>query len=232
MRSFILAGTLASLAIASAANAATITQTFSYDKTPNFTKNFSVARFDPSLGTLNSVSVSLGLAVVGGSYSVDNDSPDAASGNASFGTTISLTGTGVHLLDQSSQPVISPLSLVRTTAFSVTGDTDNGTHDFQGTDAATFAGFSDATNGSGTVSSAFLTDYVGNTSFSVTLKASREASTDVDGGLAELVIPQSASGTLTVVYNYTLVPEPATVGVMAMAGLVFVGGRRRAVKGR
>lgn len=71
------------IAVSFGANAmgATMIQTASYAFVPNDSVSFSFDKFDPAMGTLNHVSVTVVLNKTGGSYQVDNDTNNAGTIN-------------------------------------------------------------------------------------------------------------------------------------------------------
>ena len=116
--------TVLCLLIAGSASAASITQTHSFNGTPNFTETFTFDEFDDQGGalTLLSIEVIFDLDIDGGIFILDNDGVDPAAGNYEFGAKGDISSTDVSLLDAALQPVTAELSTLTTGPFALAGN--------------------------------------------------------------------------------------------------------------
>jgi len=232
-------GSLASTAMAQPISGMTTPQVFSISGIPNFSDTFNVAQFDAAavasgLGggitagdvTLTSVEISLDISVTGGQLEFDNDGQDGGSVTADFGVLSSLSSPDVALPAISANPFVSD-------TFSLSGDTPNG-----GADGPTFDGGQSGDTDFGTLDGAALSDSGGATLTSGlsgfegagTLGFDVDTSTFVNftglSGLSSATSPANVDGSLTVKYNFTAVPTPASAALIGLGGLVAARRRR------
>lgn len=206
--------------VAGAATAATttpFTDTVTLTDT-NWTRTLSVPQFDSSLGTLNSVMITLVGAVAVDAQAESLD-PEAAIVTLGVTTTMTASTTGFSDL-------VTVLPSVSSTQMFTSFD---GNLDFAGTSGASVLGLTNSSSDTGT-ETAGLSVFIGMGSIDIDIEATAETSATGAGNLATIFGSQ-ASAELTVVYDYSpaTVPVPAALP-LTMAGigaLGFVGRRRR-----
>ena len=213
---------LALLLMASTASALQIVQTKSYSGTPNLTAPLTFDSFDTSLGTLLSVQVLADIEVTAGSFIVDNDSPSSANVDISYGILATLVSGGEVLF-----PTVSANGGDSTSLVLDPDDGDGAPIDGSPTDGATFSmvGFTDSDSVLTTNALHLFSfqDLNAGADFVINMQANQDfaisGASGVDGGF----LSADAEGDVTVIYNY--VPEPATMGLLALGGLALL--RRR-----
>ncbi|MCU0748072.1 MAG: choice-of-anchor E domain-containing protein [Akkermansiaceae bacterium] len=225
---------LAFLLLCGSAKAATIVQTQTFSFTPTATQNLIFNEFDTLGGTrvLNSVTITTSLTKSGGSLYVDNDSPTAATGSISQTVSITLTGIGASLLNSDGDAFAG--SLAATTSYSVSlfGDDGDGAGYQAGGPDWGGTTFAEATVGE-TVTAGNPGTFIGSGStFTVRVNGTQSTDTAAISGAAGAFGPATASGYVTITYNYTSlapIPEPGPwmmIGV-GLSGALLV--RRRSV---
>lgn len=217
-------------ALGTSASAATITQTQGFIGQPNFDKVVEFERFDPALGTLQSVEWRFNLAINGGTLTVDNDGPLPAEVNVKLGATGALSSDDVRLLDDTFTNILSggsALDVSTGTVFTLEGDNGDGmTFDPTMPDADTHVGGAASTSGSGFVNSTFFDDYLGTDYFGVTADLNQLLDFGGIGGISGQFDPVTADSNITLIYQY--VPEPGTgISMLLGLGLLLHGCRRR-----
>ncbi len=211
------------------ATSSPIVQTKYYDdEVINISDTMTFDKFDPALGTLNYVKLTLSLEVVSGGFVADNDSTSPA--------TVSYTWLIVAGLI-SSDVFISPavgFTMSDTVLVSLDGDPDyDGTNDPQaaiidGTapdgHVLDITGESDSSSQFMAVGAA-MNSYIGPGTFDIDLTAIRDfeisGGSGVEGGYTNML----ADGFVEVEYCYT-VPEPMTMSLLALGGLAVVRRKR------
>lgn len=215
-------------AVASSAMAAQVSYTNTYSGIPALSGSMDFAKFDSSLGTLTGVTIQAQLISDGGALRVDNDSLLPASGDIYIGATLSVSSPsgGVHLLNASAEPLFPAALESKTSAHvDLTGDDGDGTG-FQsgGGDYGNVVGGVVTTYGGGNVGSSYFADYTGSGNFTLDYSATQLADYGSLGGASAEIDALSARGYVSVIYDYTPVPEPAALVAPAIAaGLVFSG---------
>lgn len=208
-----LAGTVAALSFAGAAQAASIVQTATLSNTAtNFTDTAlsGLTKFDSSLGTLNSVIVTLN-ATVAGAVGLENTGPSASSITYNLQASVALSSPGVGTL-LTSVPVFSG---------TFNAGPFDGTTDFGGTSGTTISNLTANTSETVTLTTG-LTPFIGSGSLDAFLSGTGQSNTNGSGNVASAFTTQ-AGGSVTVQYNYTpaaTVPEPSAIlGILAVAGV-------------
>lgn len=176
-------------------------------------------QFDPSLGTLTEVDLTLASTTSAGVISFQNTAPVPTTGTLGVGATVtvtapsSLTATAVPLQEAS---------------FSVTANV-NPPINFTGSDAFTVSGGSGSASDTSSLYSAF-TPYIGLGTFAVDGASSLQTLLSTDGGYGPTA-PSAGetSGEVTVTYVYTAVPEPTSVVLLGLGamGLLWAARRQR-----
>jgi hypothetical protein len=209
---------LAFLALAAvpAARAGVATETFTHTIVPTsvpFTDNFTLPSFNPSLGTLTGVSVTMSLALTA-EIDVINTSTTAQTFNNATAT-FSVTSTGPAGLVMNADPVTGPIS---GTAAPAQGATATFTR---------FPGLTAFSSSTVQILAPSFGPYVGGTGSPMTFTASLNNATFAGiTSSPNLYFGGSAveGGTISVNYTYTTadtsVPEPAS---LVMVGLGLAG---------
>jgi hypothetical protein len=213
---------LISFAGASAAQAATISFVDSYGPVAvpfGAADLATLSQFDPSLGTLTKVTLTLDASTSAGTIRFDNEAliaTDATLGIGAEVTAIGLAGITAIAVPLQTNSVVN-----------LAADND-GAADFIGTDAF------GVTGGSGFDSdfdelTAGLAPYIGLGSFNVTVSAVVETFLSTTGGFGPIdPVPGNTFGNVTVTYEYTPIPEPSTAVLVGfcLVGAVAVARRR------
>lgn len=212
----------------------TQTQTLSFGPDyPDFTSTLTFNKFDTWSGvrSLVSVHVLMTLTSSSGTLSVDNDGAEPASVNVALGASSSTSySPSVHFLDASYQPLLGNLTARTTGSYNLAandGDT-GGQFDAGGLDYALMQGDTVTVSTGGYVNSAFLSEFQkngGDVSFDIDTAVSQVLNFGSVGGVAGSFSPVTGSGSVTLVYEY--VPEPASLTLLALGGIVFLHRRRQ-----
>ncbi len=221
-------GIVGVLAFCLPASAAPIVQTLPFGGTPNFTETLTFNQFDDLGGTLTlqSIEVIFSLDVQGGSLTLDNDGVNGASGNFEFGAKGDLSSGDVSLLDGAFQPVTAELDSIHQGPFNLAGNVGDGAGDYDpaGPDGMLYNGGLENDSDSGFINSTLFAPYIGVSTYDIDVNVDQWSDYGGVSGVEYAVTPVSASGEVTVIYNF--VPEPATLAMLAVGGL-FVVRRRR-----
>ena len=216
------------LALCLPASASPIVQTLPFSGTPNFTDTLTFDKFDDMGGTLTltSIQVLVELNVDGGSLILDNDGVDAASGQFEFGATGDISSLDVALVNASFQPVTAVLDAYYNSAFNLAGNVGDVANDFDpsGPDGMQYFGAPETDSASGFINSTVFAQYIGLDTFDIDVEVIQWTDFGGVSGIEWAVTPVSADGEVTVIYNY--VPEPATLSLLALGGLIAARRRR------
>jgi len=207
--------------IALNANAATTVQmgTITNGPVPSasfpLTTPFTFNQFDPSVGTLTSVTLTIAAeasADVIGDNESGNDATFTASLNGSVSATIPAFINAVAVLSQSAGPV------------GVDADNDVAA-DFIGTDANDFGTIASA-NSDSDFATTGLTAFIGTGTIAGLVSDNQTWGVSGGGDAVTLVTNSQSSTVWTVVYTYDAVPEPSTA-LLGLIGLLGLARRRR-----
>jgi len=206
---------------ASSAQASTITQSQTFSGIPNLMESATFNQFDSQLGTLESVQVSLNLNTTGGTLILDNDSDQTAAGIFEFGVIASISSSDVSLDNASSDPVIDNFGVFCSQSFSLAANQDDGINDFDSTspDGLLYSGIAESGSASGFVNTSDFSDYTGTGTFDINLIVMQWQYYGNVSGIEWATNPVSTNGSIAVTYNY--VPEPATLGLLSLGGLIL-----------
>jgi hypothetical protein len=218
---------LLTIALTGVGQAASIVQVQPYSYVPTNTAALTFNKFNSALGTLTSIVITTNVTKSGGSLFVDNESGTGATGNISQSVSITLASGTVSLVDGSLQPIGSNITATSTYLASVTADNGDGPgvqsdlpgNDYDGT---TFGSVSNSQTKS--VISAAWGGYTGVGTFVIDVNGVQGFNTTAIGGAAVAIDPATASGDVTITYNYEAVPEPSSV---LLGGLGLLGLLRR-----
>lgn len=221
MKTVCLAVLVVLVAVGSA-SATTIVQTQNFSGVPDYSKPLTFNKFNPSLGTLLSVQVSVYLAVDGGMLILDNDGVDPASGTFQFGAKGNISSVDVLLLNSSFMPVTSEIQAFYSNSFSLSGNVGDGIGDFSplGPDGMQYNGGPQSDSKSGSIGSMFFSSYTGIGTFVVDAAANQWSTYGSISGMEYAVSPVTSNGSVEVVYNY-IVPEPATMALLGLGMMLF-----------
>ena len=189
-----------------AAQGAIVTDSYAqtFGSTPVGTPSFSVTlpKFDPSLGTLLSVALTLDTTTAGGSLSFDNEAFVGGTVELEFKISITASAGAGPVLSVSTNPIVSGSS-------SVTGDGE-GIPDFAGGDSFTISG--GGTNSAVTSQTlpSFLLQFTGAGQTFLATVANTINTTSTTAGMFGPTLPNGGTffGKVTVAYTYLLVPVP------------------------
>lgn len=226
-----LAFALASLAIVGAASAASKEYDFTVPTTTtNFTSVQSVPRFDPTLGTLQSVTFGL-LDSMTTTIWLENYSSSPGT------TTITGVVNGAFSLVNDASPSTTYVTGGTLSVTKGQGDTfgQNSNH---ATDYASPYGIKyapttvsdSAYTTSNSSAMSLLNDFTGTTPISLRYVANGTHDYTADNGNGKAVFVTTASAKGYVIYNYQAVPEPSSVAALGLGALGLLRRRKGARK--
>lgn len=229
---FVLASSLIGISSAS-----TIVQTESFSFVPNGSRTLTFDKFDTTLGSLTSVTVSVDMNKSGGRFEVDNDSDTAGTIDlthvvigqlSSSDVSLRNTAGGIHFVGETGTVTASSSLLNQavgvssgdsTSAFNATGDADYVIFEPTDVNVGNF----------GTIRSSDQADYtsLGPSTFDIQFGATQSVNAAGLSGLQQAFTVSNVFGSVTVTYNYIqAVPEPAS-SLLGGLGLLLALRRRR-----
>ena len=207
----------------------TISQTESFSGVPTLNDSLVFDKFDPTLGTLDSVEIIISLVSEGGFLIMDNDSQDPASGTFDFGANALFTSTAPFVNDVFGS-VVSTLSAAHSGVVNLDPQVGDGTNDFDpaGPDGTSFTGGIENDGDSGFLASAIFGSWTGTgETVTIDVEATQLANISATGGVEIAYTPITTSGDVTVKYTYT-VPEPMTMSLLALGGIAVLRRKHKA----
>ena len=222
----------------SSAHAAVITQTQSFPaNTPGSTYNLTFNQFN-SAGTLTSIEIIYNLYIYGGAVSVDNDSESPQTVTANIALSGGLASTDVKLRS-SDENVWATVNNQISQTYNLAATSGDNIGIFNATGKDDYASFVGPNSGNANLvtKDAFVdTDrfdaettykgYMGAGTYTISTLTTQTS--NASGNAQYAVTMMQTYGNVTVIYNYTPVPEPATAS-LAGFGLLLLLRRRRQV---
>ncbi len=179
----------------------------------------SLQKFNPSLGTLTGIQLLLDADASAGTITWDNESTAITTVDLGIGAKVTAIAPNTLTL------IAIPL---QTGSGSAAPDDETGAPDFAGDDSVTVTGGSGCDSDTANPDAADFGLYTGTDTFAVDISSILGTSVVTSGG-SGTSSSQAGSycGTVTVVYTYENVPEPATMGLLASGGVAMLIRRKR-----
>lgn len=192
---------------------------------------FTYDQFDTMGGarTLESIEIIVSLSAVGGERTVDNDDSSNGSGTVEIGVTGGISSTDVSLTNLTAQQIANNIEASTTSGMLSVGPDDGDTEaggtsevSVVGPDAVTYNAGTATDSDSGFVMPASWASgnkgYLGTGTFDIEVDYVAFTEFLGFGGIQDAGEPPTNDGEVTVIYNY--VPEPATLGLLGVGGLI------------
>jgi len=223
---------LLTAALIGAAPAATLLQTQNFAFLPDGSQELTYNKFDTSLGTLTSVSVTVLLTKSGGQFEVDNDSTESGFITLHHNVvgSLSVVSGGVSLVRNDLTSIGASGTLTATSSMSpqeVMGTSGDDIETFDATGLSDYVRFNpmDASaTDSGTIAAMAQAAFEGPGTFVLGANALQSVNVTGLGGLQQAITVANVSGEVTVTYHYEPIPEPASA---LLGGLGFLALLRR-----
>ena len=222
------------LLAAGSLQADTITQTNTFNGTPNYTSALTFNKFDTDGGrlTLTGVNVSIFLLTEAqGRVGVDNDGASPASGTVRMGTQLVVTkhtgSSNPTIMDENGDGLPTISATTSKSMSLATDDGDAGTYSTSGADYDVMNVAESQNSSAIVIDSAYWSKYQANGVATFVFDATVSQFTDFSsfGGSQVQIDPMAARGNVVVTYNF--IPEPATASMSVMVLLAAVWVRRR-----
>lgn len=211
------------VALAGIVQAETIVQNFDTGQISPGTPTespFTVQKFDTSLGTLTKVTLSISMDAWGGSYEVENTTSGNTPVTGSLHQGISAVISGSRVPDGMNTPLFTGSSQ----SFNLVHTGDKSTI----TGPAYASRYQAGPSSMDALSENFgLYGGAAGTTYVINFSSSQASGHTADGSVKGVFESGFSQGFLTVTYEYTAVPEPTSMALLAF-GCVALGMRRRA----
>jgi hypothetical protein len=199
-------------------------QTRNFTGTPNISGSLTFNQFNNHSGTwiLQSIDVSLTLQASGGYLIIDNDNTSPVSGTFEFGANAAIGTTDVILKDSSSQAIPAQAAAYHSEAFNLAANVGDGAGDYDptGPDGTFYNGGIENKTTSGSIGNAFWSSgnkgFMGTGTYNINFSATQRAYCSGSGIEYQSSPPPSTFGSVTVIYTYDTVPEPATITLFGL----------------
>ena len=212
-------------AVPTMAPAIPILQSKDFSGTPNLSESLTFAKFNTMGGTrvLYSVEVTLGLNVSGGGLVLDNDSDTGANGIFEFGAKGSISSSDVSLLSSTLFPITAEVEALHSDNFTLGANVDDTAWDWSplGPDGMQYNGGQASDSASGAIADMVFGQYIGSGTFNIDVDVIQWLDYSSVSGIECAFTPVNALGYVDVVYGYTVVPEPVTVSLLGLGGLLI-----------
>lgn len=210
------------LLVASSASNATMVKTHTAsltNRTFDINTVLSVPKFDPSLGTLQKATLSISQTLFA-SYGIESNRTDAGQT-----VTFSLKSSSNFALSvsQGDQTFTTYEATPSFTDF-WTLEVYDGTPDFAGPSGASKTYIDNTEDFSQEYTGADLDRFIGTGNLDYNVNGTASITHGYSGGNLSVMFSTLGSANVTVTYEY--VPEPATIGLLMLGGLLFVFRRR------
>ncbi|MCX5633774.1 MAG: choice-of-anchor E domain-containing protein [Phycisphaerae bacterium] len=200
------------LAAAAPAFAATDVHIKDFNGTSNFYRTLTFNKFNPALGNLNSIYISLTLQTSGGTIIIDNDANSNACGTFEFGANADFSSADVSL-----GSIPNKIQAYNLLSIILSSNVDDEANDYSPLppDGNEYNGGFVFDSNSGYVDNSLWGPYLGTGSYDFIVSVSPWSNYTGSGDIKYLInTPASISGNVTIVYDYTI-PEPATIALLA-----------------
>ena len=208
-----------------------ITQIKPFGGLPNFSSTLTFDEFDDIGGALvlTSIEIIISLEVSGGYLILDNDGAGPAVGTFEFGSKADISSIDVPLSAVGPTSVTGEVEAIHLEPFALDADNGDGplNLDATGPDGLDYSGGVETDSDSGFIDPALHSQYVGTSTYDITVDATQWNDYGAVGGIELFMTPSSASGEVTVIYNFVPTPEPATLSLLAIGGAALLKRRRR-----
>jgi hypothetical protein len=175
----------------------------------------SLAKFDPSLGTLTKVTLTLDSNTSPSVIGWDNEAGIASDVTLGIGTKVTINAFSIQAV--TTMPLQTGLA-------SVTADNDGWPPDYGGSDAFLFIGGSGSnSNSNSSTDAGVLALFTGVGTFDVWLSSSISTLVSTTTGWgSSITVAGQTSGTISITYEDIPIPEPATVTLLGLSGVVLI----------